>query len=541
MARAATLPRHVRAAPDTRHARHSLGANALWMFGGQLITWGLTTVTLALLPRYLGPEQFGQLGIGVSFSNLAVTFGGLGIGTYVTREIARDRSRSREVLATAFWLSLLLGTVAAALAVGTGLALGYSRWTMIAIAANAAGVPFSLLLVLAYGALQGAEIMRYQALLDVGNKLYVLVTLVAIAVLDLGFGVYLAVSWGSAFFCAIACLAILRQTLGFAPLGASFRLGARMVVESIPFASVGIFVVAYLAADQIMLSKLAGEHAVGIYRTPSQIFGTLLFAPTVLTTVIFPRLAATGPGQPAEFARLTRFTLAAVLAMLLPVAVLCATVGGDGLRFLVGDEYAESGAVMALLGFALIPTGVNMVVQRVLNAADRQWMWTWVMAAALVVKVAINAALIPLFDHLFGNPALGAAAGLILVEAAMAAVAFRLLPVRVFTRPALLAVGKIVLAGLLAAVAIWVASGRGWVVAGMAGASVYVAAAWLLRAYTLAQIAEARGWLGSRSQAESPPDPERSLGDGWSPPLPLAKASARMKGPRDAAGARPRA
>jgi O-antigen/teichoic acid export membrane protein len=417
-----------------------------------------------------------------------------------------------------------------AFAVGAGLALGYSHGTMVAITANAAGVPFSLVILLAFGALQGAEIMRYQALLDIGNKVYVLVTVVAIALLDLGFETYLAVSWGSAFFSAIAAVAILRGRLGFSAASLSPRLAARMVVQSIPFASVGIFVVAYIAADQLMLSKLASEEAVGIYRTPAQIFGTLLFAPTVVTTVVFPRLAATAASDPREFARLTRVTLAAVVALLLPVAVLCAGVGSDGITFLVGGEYAESGSVMAALGFALIPTGVNMVVQRVLNAADRQWMWTWVMAGALVAKVAVNAALIPLFDRLTGNPALGAAVGLIAVETAMAAVAFRLLPARVFDREALVAIAKLLAAAAVAAAAMWAADGRGWVVAGFTGGVAYLTAGWLLRACTIEALKELRGWMGKDGRAVEGSSPAPAFG----PPLPLARVSARMKGVRRA-------
>ena len=153
-----------RAAAAATVERHSLRQNAAWMFAGQGITWVLTALTLALLPRYLGPARMGSLGIGLSFSVLAAVVAGLGMSTLITREIARDREAGRRLLATALWLQVGLGLAGAVGCIGLGFVLGYGRTTQLAIAVNAATVPFNLVILLGFGALQGAELMRHQAI-----------------------------------------------------------------------------------------------------------------------------------------------------------------------------------------------------------------------------------------------------------------------------------------------------------------------------------------------------------------------------------------
>ena len=99
------------------------------MFAGQTITWTLTALTLALLPRYLGPGHMGALGISLSFSNLASTAAGLGMATLITKDVARDHEAAERMLGTAVWLHVILGLAAAGASVAVGQALDYTSMT----------------------------------------------------------------------------------------------------------------------------------------------------------------------------------------------------------------------------------------------------------------------------------------------------------------------------------------------------------------------------------------------------------------------------
>ena len=484
--------------------RHSLRQNALWMFAGQGLTWVLTAVTLALLPRYLGPAEMGSLGIGVSFSLLAATVAGLGMATLITREVARDRAGARDLLATALWLHIIIGIAGAVGCVAIGNALDYSRATQVAVVVLAATVPFNLVSLLGFGALQGAEVMRHQAIWDALTKLLMLFALVLIVAFDLGFRSYLAVAFVTAIFAAAPGLLLMHRYLPFRILSFSFRRARWLVVQSLPFCTFGIVLAVYPAVDVFLLSLLSGERAVGIYSTPVRIFGTLLFGPTIIMTVVFPRLAASFVNSPAKMREVARKTLNVVIGVTAPVALLTAGAGQAFLPKLVGNEFADSGPVLMLLALVLVSTSINMVAHRVLVAADRQKRWTIVMCAGLVAKIVLDLALIPVFQAWLGNAALGAAVGFLLVETGMVVAAFAFLPPGIVDRGAARSYGRLALVALATAAAMLVARPGGFLAIGVAGGGVYAAGVLIARVYTPGQLVGGVNWMRGRKTVVEP-------------------------------------
>lgn len=520
--------------PAVSSERHSLRANAVAVFAGQLSTWALTAVTLAILPRYLGPEQMGQLGVGLTFGNLGATAAGLGIQTLITRDIARNREAGAALLPTAFWLSILMGSLAGVGAMLIAGFLGYGPGTRAAIAMNALTIPFNLVTLVGFSALQGIEVMRFQAVYDAGNKLVFLAGTALIIALDLGFNAYLVLSAISAVAVAVPAFVLPRRYLPFRLLSFSFARARYLVVKGLPFSTVNLFLIVYLAADVFLLSVLAGDEAVGIYTAPQRIFGTLLFAPTIVTTVVFPRMAAASHETPGEVRRLARVSLELVVGVTLPVAVLTVGAGDAGLVWLIGHGFEASGPVVVVLALALLPTSINMVAHRVLIAVDRQHAWTVVMTAGLVAKVALCLALIPLFDRAFGSPALGAAAGLAVVESGMMLAGFVLMPKGYFNRSSLALLGKLTLGAVIALEVMYFAHPLGFVATGAAGALAYAAVVLFLGAHRPADFRAAFGQVRHRSRDTSPETIVPSVADAPRSVDPVLFAHSRFKGTRTA-------
>lgn len=481
-------------------ARHSLRQNAVAMFLGQGITWGLTAVTLALLPRYLGPAQMGAMGVGMSFTSLAGTVAGLGMATLITREVARDRETGRDLLATALWLHIGFGVASAIAAIAVGLLLDYGTMTRVAIIAQCSTVPMNLMILLGFGALQGVEVMRHQAIWDAANKVFSLVAIGVIIALDLGFYALMGLSVLSAGLTAVPGVVLMHRYLPFRVASFSWPKARYLVVESIPFCAINIFVVVYLAIDVLLLSVLADETAVGIYTAPSRIFGTLLFAPTIVTTVVFPRMAASWRTAPEGLQRLSRKTMQLVVGLTLPVAVIALCTSGPLLVALIGDGFDNSGPVIAVLALSLVPTSLNMVTHRILTAADRQRVWTVVMLGGLAAKLGLDFALIPLADHLWSNPALGAAIGLVIVESAMVAIGVFYLPKGVFDRREAWLYGRLGIAALVAVAVALAARPLGVIPAGALGSLGYAATVAALRVYTVASARTAIAWGLGRNE-----------------------------------------
>lgn len=500
------------------------------MFGGQAVTWVLTAATLALLPRYLGPADMGRIGIGIAFSQLTMTIAGLGIATLVTREVARHRESATEIIATAFWLSVALGTLGACITLAISMALGYETLTWIAIAVFAATVPFDLLLLFGFGVLQGFEVMRYHAIWDVANKLFLLCCLAVVVVFDLGLPVFLAASFLSAALPALAVVRLMRRFTPFSPRMFSFSMARWIVTESVPIGAVNVVLIVYLGIDVILLSQLGDEAASGLYAAPMRLFGTMLFAPTILMTVLFPRMASTAVSDELEFRRICGIALRAMTGVTVIAAVFAVFPGRILLVGLFGDEFRDSGPVFAMMAIALVPTSINIFAHRVLVAMNRQRIWTAVMAGAVVVKIGLDFALIPLFDATLNNAALGAAIALVAAEAAIMAAALAMLPAGVRNRGFGSHMLRLAVVAVLTAGTMFVAVKEGFFVMTGAGILAYVTLAFALRVYSMSELIAGVRALTGIAQGSGPvlqaPTPRHVA--------PALGAAARMKGNREA-------
>lgn len=480
--------------------RQNVGA----MIIGQLITWSLTATTIALLPRYLGPERIGQYAIGGSFEMLGLMIAGLGMPLLITKEAARDRNVAATMMGTAIWLSIGFGLVTGVIATLIALATGYQPLTVYVVALKAAAIPATLITALAYGLFQGVEMMRYQAVFDIAIKLLGLAGLIVIIGLDLGLMPIPLFDLAVAAAVSIAIIVYARRVLPFRVFSLSPSMARYVLRESMPFWTVGIFLVLYQATDALLLSRLADETAVGIYSAPTRIFATMMFVPTIITTVTFPRMALLHRDAPHELAEVARLTLKLVLAIGTLVSITAVALADDTLVGIIGDDFSRSGAVIVVLAISLVPTSTSIVANRILTAVDRQRLWTAVMLVAFVAKVALDFVAIPLFDRWYGNPALGAAVVLVAIEFVMMLGALWLMPRGVLDRAMFMFYGKLAIATGTAVAAMFAWSSLGALAAGAAGAICYVSFAALLGLFTPAQVIAALRWGVGRSDGALP-------------------------------------
>ena len=490
------------AAPAPRAAGDSLRANTLAMVSSQLATWLFAFAGFLVLPRYLGPERLGVLSVAFGFAVVGAAISGLGLNTVVTREIARRSDRGASLLSTTIWGGLVLGALGAAGVTAFAWLLGYRLSAFETIAVASLGIPLNILVDVGYAAAQGVERMRYQAIVDVGAKAVFVLALLAVIVVDGGvLGVVIAdlLMW------AVAAPWLFLQIRRVAPFDLrhfSLSEAVALAKQSPPFWAMSVLLVAHGWVDLLLLAQLADNDAAGFYGAPSRIFSTMLFVPTIAVAVAFPQLAAGFRGDSARAQRFARESLRVVLALVVPLSIAAIGLGADLLLLLIGAEYGPSRAVMMMLAVAVIPTSANIVMNRIVIADDRERAWAWIMVAGFAAKVALAFALIPLFDHWTDNPALGAAASLVVAELTMAVAGLFVLPRGVLDREAVRTYVKLALAGLAGAGALFAAFEAGPPVLGLpavAGLAAYAAAAAAVRLHTVTEVISTVRWVLGRA------------------------------------------
>lgn len=407
-------------------APRSLGENLAALASAQLLTWVLTGVTLTLLPRYFGPTDFGRIALGITIAGFATTFSGLGMPTLVTKLVARDGLRAADQVLTALLVTVGIGVVASFGLFAVLPVLGYHGETRLLIAISLAAVPATLCLTVGVAVLQGFEVMRLQAVIDVAGKIAALGIVIAVIV-----GRQNAVVYAIATSVIGTLVAVPAMVVAFRALKlhtARPRHVRQVVLGGLPLYTTDIFLAVYVTVDLVLLSLLAEERDVGLYAAPLRIFSTLLFLPNVLGIVLLPRLSHTFATNGRYFATLAYWSLASVFIAAVPISIAGSMLSGEAAVVIFGHSFADSGAVSIALALSIVPTSLNVVLARVFIAADRQLYWTGIMAVALAAKVVLNLAFIPLFAHEFDNAALGAAVGLVGVELLMMVAGLLLIP-----------------------------------------------------------------------------------------------------------------
>jgi O-antigen/teichoic acid export membrane protein len=481
------------AAPSRRLAR-----NVAVLAGSQLITWTMSLAWTLIVPRKLGPAGMGYLVTAWAATGIVGVLLGLGTRNFLVKEMATDPSRSPGLLGTASIVRAALSIPAVLIIVGYVRLAHFTNQEAIVLYLAIAATILTLLSEPFQAVFQAIERMEYLAIGDVVNKS--VQALGGIALVLLGLGVIAISVW----WVAVAVLVLglnawwVRRYSG---IDLRFRLSRvrSLIVDSLAFWMFGLFYMVYLWIDSVMLAVMAPPDVVGWYGVPTKLFTTLMFVPVILSTAWLPRLVATFRESPQQLPAAARIPLELVLVLSFPVAVGTALLAGPAIRFLYGAPFAPSIPVLAILALTCIPMYLNIMVNQVLIASNRQKLWTWVLAGATVVNPALNFVLIRLFQERAHNGAIGAAISLLLTELLIAGI------------------GLAVVAGVLNAASVWRLARAALATAGMgsaivlagrfglaasivAGAVAFAALAVALRVVSADEVDQLRGF-GDRLQS----------------------------------------
>jgi O-antigen/teichoic acid export membrane protein len=370
----------------------------------------------------------GELGVATAVANVLVTALGLGVAPLLVKQIARDHWRAPGLVGSALLLRLLLAPVAVA-AVALYLLFithaGLELSTVVWLALGSATI--QLVATPLVMGLQGIERMQYTAYSDVLTKAATAVGGVTLVLL--GFGV-VPLMWLTLALTALA--ALLSLTWARSHFRIEWRVNfSRMqflAVQGLPYWASGLVLTFYMWIDLLMLDRMTPLNVVGWYSVPTRLFSTLLVVPTILSTVLLPRLSRAFRDGPEAFAAEARPALEVTLIFSLPIAIGCALVARQGIWVLYGTSFLPAAPVLSVLALCIPATYLNTLGSQMLIAANRQLAWTKVMVVAAIANPLLNLGLIQLAQSRWHNGAVGASLALLATELGMAVAALALMP-----------------------------------------------------------------------------------------------------------------
>lgn len=370
--------------------------NTGWMFAARITTLIISFFTIAVVARYLGPENLGKISYAQSFVAIFSVFASLGIDEILYRDLITDPKKEQEILGTAFLLKLVCGTATIVATTLTALMLhGNSilTWLIGIIALTFIFNPFTVVASLftarvrsKYVAITGmfvAVILPLVKLLVVYTDkgvIYFAWVIVLESVLYAGFYIY----W---------------YTQHFGGTVTSWRVSIprarKLALDAWPLLLVSITGYIYGRIDQIMINHYTTSSDVGIYSVVVQLTELAAWPATIWISTLFPALMHMQSVDRARY--LLRWRRLGLFVILLATGI----AGGLTLLapFIVpviyGNAYLAAVPLLQIYVWTLVLTTAFILAKQYLIAENIARIALLLSLIGAGLNVALNIILIP--------------------------------------------------------------------------------------------------------------------------------------------------
>jgi O-antigen/teichoic acid export membrane protein len=364
----------------------------------RVINLALGVVVTAIVVRTLGKEGYGEwstLGIVTRLIGFFMNFGMEGVAL---REAARHPEQEHEWIGAAITLRLVaMGPVILA-SLGAIVALQQSHEMLIAGMVLLIGMPFG-----------GVSALGLLFQLRVDNRVPMLVLTLRSILWGAAVGI---ISWQGGGMVALAVGLVVTNSIGsIVQALLALKLHARwprpsrkqlrpLLRVGIPIGISGLMIMAYARIDQVIVFVISGSKQAGLYGAVYNVLDQSHFVPISILTTLAPVLAASWPANRERLLRASQLT-AELLAVASFGALAFAIAAAEPfVRLIFGAEFASAAPALPVLGGAFILICYGYLNGNLLLTMGLQNRLLRISLVALVVNLAGNFILVPLFGFM---------------------------------------------------------------------------------------------------------------------------------------------
>lgn len=369
-----------------------------WTLGTRVLMIVNSVAAGIIVAHWLGANGVGELAV----INVAVTtivqLGSLGLPSSNTYFIARDRAHFRAATVNSF---LFAGLGGAVLAVGLSIVASFRpEWFgfvpphLIRIAS--VQIPFLLLTLIGLNILLALGKLREFNLLDLVSQSFVLVNaLVVLVGLSLGLDALVRLNTATSILVS-AVVAVLLVVAGKKLVETGWRADAallrRMITYGLKFHISVLAGAIIFRADLLVVNHFRGAGEAGVYSVATQFGMLLMLLPSVIATLLFPRVTAEQDAHGETTWQVTKHT-----ALIMLVCCLAAVPVSFLLPRVYGAAFSDATMLLLILLPGVYLIGLESVLVQHFSALGlpRAIPIYWVVT--LVVNLVLVFALVPQF------------------------------------------------------------------------------------------------------------------------------------------------
>ncbi len=376
----------------------SVVRNTLVQLTGRVIAGLLALAALMTLTRYLGVEGVGDFLLVLSLLAL-LNISDMGIYTITVRELSSGESRAEVLLGNVLLIRIVSAVLAMALLSLVALLLSYPAEVTIAIWLASLSYLFMAVGRSSLGATFAANLrMEFQALATTVQSL-TFIGLVGLIVSQ-GMGlIALVLAYDASILANTAVVIFFSKKFVVPRFRLDLHVCRALLTASLPVALASMAWMAYSRIDMVMLSKMKGAEAVGLYGLAYrfiELSGPLGFLFIISVYPILSRYYRLGDGE--RLRRLLQESLDFLSLLVIGLATAVIVFAEPIISFIASDEFLPAATSLRILSLAVVFIWVGGLTYHTLFAVGKQGALLWATLLGLVVNVGLNLVLIPRFS-----------------------------------------------------------------------------------------------------------------------------------------------
>ena len=374
--------------------------NMGWVTLSQIVTNICAFLWTILIARYLGVTDYGILSFVISFTVLIGIGNDIGMTTFTTRELSRDRSRTQKFVNNILPFKIILSTIFLLFTVAVIYLLGYNNLIIeVTFLMYLETIVLGLFNFLC-AVYQAHENLKPTSISLIIYSVSLLIFTVIISFLDLGL-VCVAFSY---FFAYLLCLSYALyhfiNIFGIPRFELDLIFWKKTLLSSVPFALTTFFFTIYFSIDIVMISWLSGDYSTGIYNSAYKLISVFTAFYVVYQSVIFPLMSKLY----SEDTNLLKVSFEASFKysflILLPICIGVYLYAPYIVTLIYSSQYALASAPMQILIWTVLFLFMNYVTTSLLNSIGKEVSVTKIYIVAAFFNIILNYILIPKYSYI---------------------------------------------------------------------------------------------------------------------------------------------
>ena len=383
-----------------------LAKNTFWLGMVEVVSKLIMFLVTISIVRYLGPVQFGAYTFVMSLVALLMIFSDFGVGTILTRDVAKDKSKATPILANALGMRVATSGLIMVLMSICLPFLGSNKIYIFLIVVTTIYSIVQQFQGLMQAALQAFEKMEYIFVVRVTYYLGVLLATMVTIKFDMG------INWLMINYLTLGILNIVVCVWLLNKLGVDIKfewnkkLWTELLKESAPIFGFIACTQIYGNLDTILISKYFGNAQVGIYQSAYKILYAFQSV-NIINSATFPRISVLiHEGKHDTVNRLIKAIIGGSIVVLVPLVLFIGWQSNLIIGLIYGNKYLAAAPIMTALVWVGVINYFRTFATNLLVAKGKQKYVFLAVLVGLVVNVTLNVTIMPRVGFAFAATSL---------------------------------------------------------------------------------------------------------------------------------------